>query len=204
MQSIPAATQESAREHTAHRVRLRIACLCHVGQFPSVLSFACRCDACSGDCTTHSLVDGLLRRFAFDIATLAKGIEYVARSWTGETAVFFRIAGGIQLVDIRVVSIGLAVTFALYGLVRKKANVGPLSGLFAETLLLTPIAIIYLTWQSSLGQNQFLTEGSATTLLLICAGVLTALPMMAFAAAASRLSLTILGFMMYLNPTSTK
>ena len=87
---------------------------------------------------------------------------------------------------------------------RKKANVGPLSGLFAETLLLTPIAIIYLTWQSSLGQNQFLTEGSATTLFLICAGVLTALPMMAFAAAASRLSLTILGFMMYWNPTSTK
>lgn len=99
------------------------------------------------------------------------------------------------------VSLAVAVTFGLYGLVRKKTIVGPLSGLFVETLLLVPIATAYLLWQSSQGQNQFLSEGPGITFLLISAGVLTALPLLAFAAATERLSLTIVGFMMYINPS---
>jgi len=107
----------------------------------------------------------------------------------------------LRLGSLPSVSLALAVTFALYGLIRKKTVVGPLSGLFVETLLLTPIAIAYLLWQSTQGQNQFFSEGPRITLLLISAGVLTALPLLAFAAAAERLSLTIVGFMLYLNPS---
>ena len=99
------------------------------------------------------------------------------------------------------VSLSLAITFAIYGLIRKKTVVGPLSGLFVETLLLVPLALLYLSWQSHLGTNQFLSEGSKITLLLMSAGVLTALPLLAFAAAAERLSLTVVGFMMYINPS---
>lgn len=99
------------------------------------------------------------------------------------------------------VSLSLAITFAIYGLIRKQTVVGPLSGLFVETLLLVPLALAYLGWQSHLGANQFLSEGSNITLLLMSAGVLTALPLLAFAAAAERLSLTVVGFMMYLNPS---
>ncbi|MGB0866643.1 MAG: EamA family transporter RarD [Granulosicoccaceae bacterium] len=99
------------------------------------------------------------------------------------------------------VSLSLAVSFAIYGLIRKQTVVGPLSGLFVETLVLAPLALGYLIWQSHLGQNQFVQNGGFITLLLISAGVLTALPLLAFAAAAERLSLTVLGFMMYLNPS---
>lgn len=99
------------------------------------------------------------------------------------------------------VSLSLAITFAIYGLIRKQTKVGPLSGLFVETLLLMPLALGYLAWQSHLGSNQFLSEGAMTTTLLMCAGVLTALPLLAFAAAAERLSLTVVGFMMYINPS---
>lgn len=99
------------------------------------------------------------------------------------------------------VSLSLAITFAIYGLIRKQTVVGPLSGLFVETLLLVPLALAFLAWQSQLGQNQFLLQGGLTTALLVGAGVLTALPLLAFAAAAERLSLTVVGFMMYINPS---
>ncbi len=107
----------------------------------------------------------------------------------------------VRLGSLPLVSLSLAVTFAVYGLVRKKVVVGPLSGFFVETLVLTPVAAVYLFWLSTQGQNQFLSEGVTTTALLVTAGVITALPLLAFAAAAERLSLSVLGFMMYINPS---
>lgn len=107
----------------------------------------------------------------------------------------------VTLGSFPLVAVALAFTFAVYGLLRKQETVGPLSGLFVETLLITPVALGYLLWQSLNGQNQFLDEGLFTTALLVSGGVLTALPLLAFAAAAERLSLTIVGFMMYINPS---
>ena len=98
------------------------------------------------------------------------------------------------------ISVGLAVSFALYGLVRKLTPVAPMVGLGAETLLLAPLAFAYLLWLwghggISLGQDSY------TSSLLIFSGALTTVPLILFAMAAQRLPLTTLGLIQYLAPT---
>ena len=98
------------------------------------------------------------------------------------------------------ISVGLAVSFALYGLVRKLTPVAPMVGLGAETLLLAPLALAYLLWLwghggISLGQDSY------TSSLLIFSGALTTVPLILFAMAAQRLPLTTLGLIQYLAPT---
>ncbi|MBI3446117.1 MAG: EamA family transporter RarD, partial [Magnetospirillum sp.] len=94
----------------------------------------------------------------------------------------------------------LAGTFGLYGLLRKKLPVAPLTGLAVETGLLFPLAAFYLIWRASQGQPAFggtLALGAA----LVAGGPVTAAPLLWFAAAASRLRYTTLGFFQYLAPT---
>ncbi|MCS2610551.1 EamA family transporter RarD [Halomonas dongshanensis] len=99
------------------------------------------------------------------------------------------------------ISLLLALSFGGYGLFRKQVALDGLSGLFVETLLLLPLALIALTWLSASGVSHFLAEEPHITGLLLASGVLTALPLMAFAGAARRLRLATLGFLMYINPT---
>ena len=69
-----------------------------------------------------------------------------------------------------------------------------------ETLLLFPLALMALTWMSWQGESHFLHDAPMSALLVV-SGVLTALPLMAFAGAARRLRLATLGFLMYINPS---
>lgn len=105
-----------------------------------------------------------------------------------------------ELGHIPWIPVCLALTFGTYGLIRKQAPISTLPGLFMETLILLPAALIYWAWLAIDGSSQFQQSPSDTALLLI-SGVVTALPLLAFAAAAKRLSLMTLGFMMYLNPS---
>ncbi|QFU01578.1 EamA-like transporter family protein [Halomonas sp. THAF5a] len=109
----------------------------------------------------------------------------------------------IQLVvlgELPWISLALAFSFGTYGLLRKQVRLDGLSGLFVETLLLLPLALMMLGGLAQAGLSHFLIEGR-TTLLLVASGVITALPLLAFAGAARRLRLATLGFLMYLNPT---
>jgi len=98
------------------------------------------------------------------------------------------------------ISLGLAFSFGTYGLLRKQVPLDGLSGLFVETLLLLPLALLTLAWLVQVDLSHFLGE-TRTTLLLVASGVITALPLLAFAGAARRLRLATLGFLMYINPT---
>lgn len=98
------------------------------------------------------------------------------------------------------VSLALAGSFGLYGLVRKMAPVDGLLGLAAETLLLVPPALLYLLWVDGDGAMWF-SHGTAGALLITQAGLITALPLLWFANAARRLRYTTLGFIQYLAPT---
>ncbi|PWV80472.1 EamA family transporter RarD [Halomonas sp. A11-A] len=98
------------------------------------------------------------------------------------------------------ISLGLAFSFGTYGLLRKQVPLDGLSGLFVETLLLLPLALLTLARLVQVDLSHFLGE-PRTTLLLIASGVITALPLLAFAGAARRLRLATLGFLMYINPT---
>ncbi|RJG07436.1 EamA family transporter RarD [Noviherbaspirillum cavernae] len=95
----------------------------------------------------------------------------------------------------------LALTFGLYGLLRKTAALGALEGLALETLLLFPLALGYLIVLSVRGTNAFATASTSTQLLLAAAGPITAVPLLLFAAGARRISLSVLGILQYIGPT---
>lgn len=107
----------------------------------------------------------------------------------------------VHLGSLPWVSLSLAASFGLYGLVRKQVTVDSLTGLLVETGLLLPLAISYWLWLETQGTSQFLSAGSHTTFLLVFSGAVTAVPLLLFASGAKRLSLTAIGFMMYVNPT---
>ncbi|GGE65578.1 chloramphenicol resistance permease RarD [Streptosporangium jomthongense] len=94
----------------------------------------------------------------------------------------------------------LAFSFGTYGLLRKQVALDGLSGLFVETLLLFPVAIVVLLALGYAGVSHF-GESTAITMLLLSSGAVTAVPLLAFAGAARRLRLSTVGFLMYINPT---
>jgi chloramphenicol-sensitive protein RarD len=98
------------------------------------------------------------------------------------------------------IALGLALTFGLYGLVRKIAAVDALAGLLVETLLLAGPAVAVLGLAASTGEGAFGRDPHLDA-LLIGAGAVTAAPLLLFGAAARRLKLTTLGLLQYLAPT---
>jgi chloramphenicol-sensitive protein RarD len=98
------------------------------------------------------------------------------------------------------ISLSLAGTFATYGLLRKIAPVDSLEGLMVETILLAPLAALYLLWLGGQGGMAFGTE-LGLSLLLALGGVVTAVPLLLFAAGARRLRYSTLGLLQYVAPT---
>lgn len=99
------------------------------------------------------------------------------------------------------VSVSLAMTFALYGLLKKIINVSALTSILLETLLITPIALCYLYTLSRSNNCAFQTAEPSLIALLIGAGAVTATPLLLFTSCAKLLPLKIVGFMQYLSPT---
>lgn len=98
------------------------------------------------------------------------------------------------------ISLGLALSFATYGLLRKVAPVESLEGLAIETILLAPFAALYLWWLAGTGDLAFGGD-LATSTLLALGGIITAVPLLLFAAAARLLPYSMLGLLQYLAPT---
>lgn len=101
------------------------------------------------------------------------------------------------------VSVVLAVTFASYGLLKKIIAVSALTSIMLETLLISPIAIGYMYYLSLNGGNAYQGGDMGLIALLVCAGAVTATPLILFTACAKLLPLKIVGFMQYLSPTIT-
>ena len=98
------------------------------------------------------------------------------------------------------VSLSVAISFAGYGIVRKKVAADAQAGLFIECLVLMAPSLIMLWWIQQAGDGHFLKSGPAT-FWLIASGPLTAIPLALFAWAARRLTLSALGFLQFLSPT---
>lgn len=98
------------------------------------------------------------------------------------------------------ISLTLALTFGLYGLVKKRLGTGPVVSVTAEALILTPPALAWLAWLHLNGDGAF-GRDLWTSSLLAFSGVLTTLPLILFSAAAQRVGMATLGLMQYLNPT---
>jgi chloramphenicol-sensitive protein RarD len=99
------------------------------------------------------------------------------------------------------ISVTLAVSFGLYGLAKKMIKVDSAIGLTLETMMVTPLAILYMIYLFIQGNNSFLTLTPATDMLLIGAGVATATPLLLFAIGAQKIPLSTLGFLQYIAPT---
>jgi chloramphenicol-sensitive protein RarD len=95
-------------------------------------------------------------------------------------------------------SLALALTFGLYGLVRKRAAIDAIGGLFVETLVLAPLA---LAWLWSLGPANHFSPGTGLGWLLASAGAITALPLIWFGVGVQRLRLSTVGLLQYVTPT---
>ncbi len=99
------------------------------------------------------------------------------------------------------IALVLAASFATYGLLRKLAKPSGVEGLALETALLAPPALAFMAWRQAQGALAFGNTGLGTTLLLLAAGPITALPLIWFAEGARRLRYATLGFLQYLAPT---
>lgn len=112
-------------------------------------------------------------------------------------AVLFEL---IQFGRLPWIALMLATSFGLYGLVRKKLGVDSFTGMALETGILLPIAFGYLLVSTSDTTN-LIANSAWTNFLLFAAGPVTMVPLMCFAAAANRISLTALGFFQYIAPS---
>ena len=156
---------------------------------------------------THGhVVDAALGYFINPLVTVALGVV-VFRERIGRLQT---VALGIAVVAVVVLTAGvgappyiagvLAVSFALYGLVKKVVVADPRVSVAVETFLALPFAGGYLIALEALGKGHFVGEGGAHTVLLMLAGPITAVPLLLFAAAAQRLPMVTIGLLFYLNP----
>ena len=95
-------------------------------------------------------------------------------------------------------SLFLAASFCLYGLTKKQLQLSSVTSITLETLIIAPIGLIYLFFISPTG---FMNYSMSMNLLLMGAGVVTAIPLLLFATAVKKLSYITLGFLQYVNPT---
>ena len=100
------------------------------------------------------------------------------------------------------ISIILAFTFGLYGLIRKAARVPAVTGLAIETTLLSPVALGYIIWLIWADRLSFMALGKNIDILLLLAGVITVTPLILYGGALNRLRLSTMGIMQYIVPTA--
>ncbi|KJS12904.1 MAG: transporter [Desulfotomaculum sp. BICA1-6] len=95
----------------------------------------------------------------------------------------------------------LATSFGVYGLIKKMVHLGAITGITLETMLISPFMLTYLGFVHNSGGGAFGNVTPGITGLLMGAGVITAVPLILFAAGANRLPLTVIGFLQYIAPT---
>jgi len=111
------------------------------------------------------------------------------------------LAQAWQLGELPWVSLVLPMSFGLYGLLRKKVKIKAITGLFIETMVVLPVALVYLLMLTNSDTASMLDNNMSLNLLLMFAGVVTAFPLIFFGQAALRLPLSTLGFFQYLAPS---
>jgi chloramphenicol-sensitive protein RarD len=110
---------------------------------------------------------------------------------------------GVSYGRVSVISVGLAIVSGWYGFLRKKVPVDATTGLAFESLFLTPAALIYMTYLLHREQLAFAHSTPTTDMLLVAAGVITAVPLVWYCNALKRLPYSTIGLMMYIMPSLT-
>ncbi|MFK0223596.1 EamA family transporter RarD [Streptomyces vinaceus] len=153
-----------------------------------------------------AVVEASLGYFINPLVTIAIGVLVLGERL--RRAQWAAVAIGVAAVLVLAVGYGrppwislvLAFSFATYGLIKKKLNMGGVESLAAETALLFLPALGYLLWLAAQGRSTFASEGLGHASLLAATGLVTAIPLVFFGAAAIRVPLSTLGLLQYLAP----
>lgn len=161
-----------------------------------------------GAVVSHHVTEASLGYFLNPIVTVAIGVVVLREKlrplqWL---AVAIGLAAGVYLtVDFGRppwIAFGLALSFALYGLMKKRigTSLGAFQSLTSETAVLLPIALAILVWVGASGEGTFTVNSPGHPLLLASAGLVTAGPLLLFAAAARRVPLVTIGLLQFITP----
>ena len=154
--------------------------------------------------TNDRVVETSLGYFVNPIVTVLLGVVVLGErlrpaQWTALGAAFVAVVVlTVENGSPPWIALVLAFSFGTYGLLKKTAGVGAVEGLAVETGVLLPVAAVYV---AVIGGGTFATEGAGHAALLALSGVVTAIPLLLFGAAASRIPLSTLGVLQYLAPT---
>ncbi|HVT19975.1 MAG TPA: EamA family transporter RarD [Mycobacteriales bacterium] len=153
------------------------------------------------------VVETSLGYFINPLVTVALGVVVLReRLRTAQWAAVGVAAAGVVVLTAEAgrppwIALVLAFSFGAYGLVKKVVGVSPVNGLVIEAAVLAPVAAGYLAIEAARGQGSFTTDGVGHAALLASAGAVTVVPLLLFAGAAPRMTLSRLGLMQYLTPT---
>ncbi len=124
-------------------------------------------------------------------------LQWVAIGIAAAAVVVITVGTG----GVPIIGITLALSFALYGLVKKLIPLPATASLTAEAMVLTPAALAFGTYLQFSHESTLTGHGTGHVLLLITTGLITVIPLGAFAVAAQALPLSVLGFLQYITPT---
>lgn len=155
----------------------------------------------------HHMLEASLGYFINPLVNVLLGMLFLSERFRRMQwiAVVLAFAGVLiqlwQFGSLPIIGLGLAFSFAFYGLLRKKIAIDAQTGMLIETLWLLPVAAAYLFLFADSPTSHLSANPWSLNLLLVAAGIVTTVPLLFFTAAATRLRLSTLGFFQYLGPT---
>ncbi len=153
------------------------------------------------------LLDASLGYYINPLFSVALGVIFLGerlRPWQLFAVGLAFVGVMIQLFmlgSLPMVSLALAATFGIYGLLRKQMPLDSFVGLLIESLMMLPIALIYWLVFLNTSTSNMLDNELSLNVLLICAGIVTTAPLLCFTAATKRMTLSALGFFQYIGPS---
>lgn len=142
------------------------------------------------------------------LVSVLLGVVVLKEKLSGAQILSFTLAGiGVLILTLHYgevpwVALSLAISFGLYGLAKKMIKVDAGIGLTLETMMVTPLAIIFMVYLLITSKPLFF-ESASTSLLLMGGGIATALPLLFFAKGAQKVPLSMMGILQYIAPTMT-
>jgi chloramphenicol-sensitive protein RarD len=157
--------------------------------------------------TTDRIIDTSLGYYINPLVSFVLGVVWLGERLTKIQLVAIGLAvlgvinQTVSLGYLPWISLALAVSFGIYGLIRKTVAVESLEGLTIEAIILAPVSLGYIVYLVATGQGAFFHVSLTTDLLLVTAGPITAIPLLLFAAGARLVRLSTMGFLQYLAPS---
>jgi len=155
----------------------------------------------------HHMLEASLGYFINPLVNVLLGMLFLGErfrrmQWVAVALAFTGVLVQLwQFGSLPIIGLGLAFSFAFYGLLRKKIAIDAQTGMLIETLWLLPVAAAYLFLFADSPTSHLSANPWSLNLLLVAAGIVTTVPLLCFTAAAPRLRLSTLGFFQYLGPT---